>query len=901
MRKDSNHTRGRCGRSTLARHVVTALAGASIVMSQAMLVTCVPNVAYADEVASDTASDERLNELWDGVLSAMDAEAEARSKLNVSQEEAAQISESMSETKASLDSMKVEKQELTDSLTALVEFANNPSEGNKAYTDAVVGVVDALEAMTDAEKTLDTAKSEYATARQRLADLNAELSKSDDGAAIEEAKAKLSEAEATLRQRTEAKDDAEAQLSDANTRLTQGLASVNGDSKKAFDQAQRDVDAKQVALDEATDQKARLDETVASDKKSLAEQGSEPVTYSMSDLGTPGAYMDGIDISSYEDGIDLSAIPVDFVIVKASEGSNPEGEWYRCKHESKVDQSLALGKCTGLYHFYTTNATPEEQAKMFVESASAYVGKVAFFLDWESRTYDGGRGTSPVATLDPSVAKAWLDAVYEMTGVKPGIYMSRSVTTMHDWSEVAAEYPLWVAAYPNSDFVEGYNQSYKDTYGGNVGAWKEPLIWQYSSTTVLSGWGRRLDVNVMYGTKDDWAKLVGQNWESKLKSDEELLAKAVTAETDAQRAYDDARKRLDEASAGIKGQSAELEGTFALVSEKEGALATAKADFDAATQRKNECEEALAGLEGRNADLTKDIAEAEKALKDASTTIQESKEAVKKAQSEFSMVQHKKDMLKRVFELTSTMGDAGSSDGEKATESETDATEVEGDDAAAKSAPGILSVTAEPVVKGVTVLFGGVSGALSPTVAEAAPKSSSEPQGATQNALTSKELPSAQAIIQNPGVLDEFIGAAGDDSVRELLEDIKADAQRINEIGAETARQTQSYDEMKASLAALNERIPDEERAVATAQANLDSAREAYMAENPDGTAEAPAGYEDKKRTPQTGLGSGGAGDRSLVTLWVDMFALAVVVTVVFVFIQEKRGERREGRRPRRG
>ena len=56
--------------------------------------------------------------------------------------------------------------------------------------------------------------------------------------------------------------------------------------------------------------------------------------------------MQGIDISSWQAGIDLSRVPCDFVIVKATQGT-----WYVSEScDAQVQQAISLGKPFGFYH-----------------------------------------------------------------------------------------------------------------------------------------------------------------------------------------------------------------------------------------------------------------------------------------------------------------------------------------------------------------------------------------------------------------------------------------------------------------------------------------------------------------------------------------------------------------------
>lgn len=846
------------------RGIGVAMASMSLVLQPVLPAGLATSVAYAEEATTtaDPADTQELYDRWTAVLNAMDAEAEARAQLNNAQSKATELAEGIEQSKAEIESLDAERERLATDIEELVEFANSPNPGNKAYADAIMDVVDAVEDLTQAQDRLGEAKSAYATARQTLADLNAELSASEDGQAMEQAQSDLDVAKADLDSKTTARDDAQAQLTSAEEELTKALGEVSDDTKKSYEKAQASVASEEKSLSKATDARTRLESRVADDRTTLESQGDAIEPYTMSELGTSGEYMDGIDISTYQDGINLSKVPADFVIVKALEGPNPEGEWYRDDYESKVDQALDLGKCVGFYHFYTTNATPKEQAEQFVKEVSDYVGETAFFLDWESRSYSGGRGSSPVAELDPSVAKVWLDTVYELTGVKPGIYMSRAVTSMHDWSEVAAEYPLWVAAYPSTSATDGYESAYREPYDGNVGAWDDPLIWQYSSTTYLDNWRGWLDVNVMYGNKGDWDKLKAQNWQMRLEKDEARLADAIQTEEAARTKYEKAVDSANALSTEIRSQSASLDSAFALVSDRTASLDERNREVDEAKSHMEQCETTLSGLQSANEELLGNIAQAEKDLGKASDTISECDEAIEKAQDEIAVRQRKKDMFRRIFEL--------------ATGDEMEGQDGKQDDASETKTASLGTETTDGSDTG-SILTAVVS-AFVPTVAYAETTKSVMPEG----------FPGADEIISDPSVLDSFIEESDNADIKEFLTNIKADAVHIGEIENESDDNAKACEKLEQELGSLNEQIPELEQAVSDAQANVESARQSYGEISPNGSTEAPAGYKDTRRIPDTGR-----KDRSLVLLWLGMFTLMVVGVVVVVMVEERLDSRR--------
>ena len=89
--------------------------------------------------------------------------------------------------------------------------------------------------------------------------------------------------------------------------------------------------------------------------------------------------------------------------------------------------------------------------------------------------------------------------------------MSQSVTTAYNWKEVAKNYLLWVAGYPNNKATKYYHpEQYK-----KLGAWEKAIIRQYTSEGVIKGYPAPLDLDCFYGTKEDWDKLAGIKTEPK--------------------------------------------------------------------------------------------------------------------------------------------------------------------------------------------------------------------------------------------------------------------------------------------------------------------------------------------------------------------------------------------------
>ena len=91
-------------------------------------------------------------------------------------------------------------------------------------------------------------------------------------------------------------------------------------------------------------------------------------------------YMDGIDISAWQDTIDITKVPCDFVIVKATEGTDYKNRYF-AKH---CDQAMKAGKLLGAFH-YANGGDPHSEAEYFLAYSKKYVGKAILVLDWEGQ------------------------------------------------------------------------------------------------------------------------------------------------------------------------------------------------------------------------------------------------------------------------------------------------------------------------------------------------------------------------------------------------------------------------------------------------------------------------------------------------------------------------------------
>lgn len=208
--------------------------------------------------------------------------------------------------------------------------------------------------------------------------------------------------------------------------------------------------------------------------------------------------LNGIDISKWQSGINLSAVKADFVIVKATEGIG----YVDKSCDGFFQKALSLGKKLGFYHFArpTANNDPIREADFFYENCKGYFGKGIPILDWEAENKH-----------NVAWAKAWLDRVYQRSGVKPVIYMSESVVNAYDWSSVAnADYGLWVAKYRDNNPDYNYDMTNAGSVP-NVKWWKFYCMWQWTSSGRLDGYDGNLDCDIFYGDGSTWDAYVGKS------------------------------------------------------------------------------------------------------------------------------------------------------------------------------------------------------------------------------------------------------------------------------------------------------------------------------------------------------------------------------------------------------
>lgn len=211
--------------------------------------------------------------------------------------------------------------------------------------------------------------------------------------------------------------------------------------------------------------------------------------YAASGLFTTATFLEGIDVSHYQDTISWPAVAAagkKFAVMQATVGST----YLDATYTTNRDGARAAGLPIAAYHFAAPLSNPGDavlQADWFVQNAGLGVGDLIPALDLE-RT-----GGLSVPDLQAWV-RDWLNEVTTRLGVRPMIYTSPNFwkTSMGDTTEFAdAGYNvLWIAHW--------------DTRNPSVPAnnWEGAYwtFWQYSDCGSVDGIAGCVDLDRYNGT-----------------------------------------------------------------------------------------------------------------------------------------------------------------------------------------------------------------------------------------------------------------------------------------------------------------------------------------------------------------------------------------------------------------
>ena len=209
--------------------------------------------------------------------------------------------------------------------------------------------------------------------------------------------------------------------------------------------------------------------------------------------------LNGIDIASYQKTLVPSQMTTtDFIIIKATQGTS----YLNPTFATQYNQAKAAGKLLGIYH-YIDGSGANAEAEYFVKAINSVngVGEAILAVDQQS-----GQNS---AWGNATYVKQLMDKIYSLTGVKPFIYVQHSAAAIYN-NICAAGYPLWGAQYANYTPTNYQSSPWRD--GKVWGNWgNDPTIRQYSSSGRIAGYSANLDLDLFYGTKEDWKNFAKSN------------------------------------------------------------------------------------------------------------------------------------------------------------------------------------------------------------------------------------------------------------------------------------------------------------------------------------------------------------------------------------------------------
>lgn len=197
--------------------------------------------------------------------------------------------------------------------------------------------------------------------------------------------------------------------------------------------------------------------------------------------------LNGIDISNWQRGIDLTKVPFDFVIAKATQGRN----YVSADCARQVQQAINLKKLWGVYH-YVDGSGASAEMQHFYSSCKNWVGQSIFALDWEMGSNTAWGNASYLETCVKELMRL-------NGGIPPIIYGPQSALALINQVAKANDCGTWIAQYPN------YTPTGYQAKPWNEGAYA-CTIRQYTSVGRLAGYAGNLDLNKFYADAAAWNK-----------------------------------------------------------------------------------------------------------------------------------------------------------------------------------------------------------------------------------------------------------------------------------------------------------------------------------------------------------------------------------------------------------
>lgn len=203
----------------------------------------------------------------------------------------------------------------------------------------------------------------------------------------------------------------------------------------------------------------------------------------------------GVDVSYYQGQIDweiLAQENIDFAFIKATEGSSHVDT----KFEENWKESGGTDLKRGAYHFFSFESSGKAQAEHFISIVPKEAGMLPPVVDIEF--YGNRFHDKPDVQKTREQLQDLLDTLENYYGVRPVIYATESSYSTYIRGNFD-EYPLWI------------RNVYLSPNLGMPGRW---TFWQYDSEASLQGYSgeeEHIDLNVFYGSEEEWDKFLEDN------------------------------------------------------------------------------------------------------------------------------------------------------------------------------------------------------------------------------------------------------------------------------------------------------------------------------------------------------------------------------------------------------
>lgn len=197
----------------------------------------------------------------------------------------------------------------------------------------------------------------------------------------------------------------------------------------------------------------------------------------------------GVDVSAYQGTIDwktLSAQDIDFVFIKATEGSTFVDRNFVCNYSEAQGTALRIGA----YHFFSYDSEGSTQADNFIRTVEPCEGMLPPVIDLE---FYGDKQENP--PLQADVRKEldiFIEKITEYYGMKPIIYATEKSYGLY-LEGAYEDYDIWIRnVYIPPSLPDG----------------RKWTFWQYTNRGYLEGYQgeeKYIDINVFCGSKEEFA------------------------------------------------------------------------------------------------------------------------------------------------------------------------------------------------------------------------------------------------------------------------------------------------------------------------------------------------------------------------------------------------------------